>query len=236
MMARMSAFTPAPGGPPDGSGGPGGSDSGHLVHVLRPRGSVFLGIVAIVAASVMLAFSGGAGLAFIGAMALLATCSFVLLVRPHVRVSIEGAAVHNPFRRTFVPWRVLEDAGSRWNLELYAAERTIRVWAISNPMIRPRVGMSLGFGGIGAPRAPGDAAASADPFAKAKAEGALRHGATSAPAAARLIEAAREDWLEAVDEGIVAEPANPRIVARWDLWDIALVVVPAIFILVAVLT
>ncbi|HBX82122.1 MAG TPA: hypothetical protein DEH05_13655, partial [Propionibacteriaceae bacterium] len=72
----MSASTPAPGGPPHESGG---SDSGHLVHVLRPRGSVFLGIVAIVAASVMLAFSGGAGLGFIGAMALLATWSFVLL-------------------------------------------------------------------------------------------------------------------------------------------------------------
>ena len=89
--------------------------------------------------------------------------------------------------------------------------------------------------GLGAPRSPGDTEASADPFAKAKAEGAQRHGATSAPAAARLIEAAREDWLEAVDEGIVAEPANPRIVARWDLWDIALVFVPAIVVLMALL-
>ena len=51
-----------------------------------------------------------------------------------------------------------------------------------------------------------------------------------------LIEAAREDWLEAVDEGIVAESPNPQIVARWDLWDIALAAVPAILILVAVLT
>ncbi len=42
--------------------------------------------------------------------------------------------------------------------------------------------------------------------------------------------------MEAVDEGIVAESPNPQIVARWDLWDIALAAVPAILILVAVLT
>ena len=36
-------------------------------------------------------------------------------------------------------------------------------------MIRPRVGVSLGFSGLGAPRSPGDTEASADPFAKAKA-------------------------------------------------------------------
>lgn len=165
-------------------------------------------------------------------LALLGTMSFVLLVRPHVRVSIEGVAVHNPFRRTFVPWRLLEDVGSRWNLELYAADRTVRVWAISNPMIRPKVGVSLGFGGIGAPRAPGreDALGSAASSGATGGAGAAgdRLGPASAPRVARLVEAAKADWVDAVDEGIVAEPLSPRIVDRWDLWDLGLALVPAL--------
>ena len=234
MMTWMSATPPASPGRSDTS------DAGHLVHVIRPRGSVALGIVSIVAAAVMLAFSGGAGLGFMAAMALVATWSFVLLVRPHVRVSIEGVAVHNPFRRTFVPWRLLEDVGSRWNLELYAADRTVRVWAISNPMIRPKVGVSLGFGGIGAPRAPGreDALASTGSLGAAGGAGAAgdRLGPASAPRVARLVEAAKADWADAVDEGIVAEPPSPRIIDRWDLWDIALAAVPLALVLIAALT
>ena len=232
MMVLMSATTPASADPPHDA------DPGHLVHVLRPRGSVFLGIVSIAAAVVLLAYSGGAGLGFIGAVALLATWSFVLLVRPHVRVSIEGVAVHNPFRRTFVQWRLLEDVGSRWNLELYAADRTVRVWAISNPMIRPKVGVSLGFGGIGAPRAPGGDGTGENPggVASARSGSRVTGAATGAPRVARLVEAAREDWQEAVKEGLVAESADPHIVARWDLWDIALAAAPVIVVVIAVLT
>ncbi len=226
MMTRMSAIPPASPGRSDTP------DAGHLVHVIRPRGSVALGVIAIIAAAFLLAFSGGAGLSFMAVLALLGTMSFVLLVRPHVRVSIEGVAVHNPFRRTFVPWRLLEDVGSRWNLELYAADRTVRVWAISNPMIRPKVGVSLGFGGIGAPRAPGreDALGSAASSGAAGGAGAAgdRLGPASAPRVARLVEAAKADWVDAVDEGIVAEPLSPRIVDRWDLWDLGLALVPAL--------
>jgi hypothetical protein len=226
MMTRMSAIPPASAGRSDTS------DPGHLVHVIRPRGSVALGVIAVVAALVLLAYSGGAGLGFMAALALMGTMSFVLLVRPHVRVSIEGVAVHNPFRRTFVPWRLLEDVGSRWNLELYAANRTVRVWAISNPMIRPKVGVSLGFGGIGAPRAPGreDALASSGSSGAPGGAGAAgdRLGPASAPRVARLVEAAKADWVDAVDEGIVAEPLSPRIIDRWDFWDLGLAVVPAL--------
>ena len=226
MMTRMSATPPAPVDPADGSA------AGHLVHVIRPRGSVFLGAMAILAAVVLLFGSGGTGLSWIAGMALLGTLSFVLMVRPHVRISIEGVSVHNPFRRTFVPWRLLEDVGARWNLELYAADRTVRVWAISNPMIRPKVGVSLGFGGIGAPRAPGREAAlgSAGSSGAAGGAGAAgdRLGPASAPRVARLVEAAKADWVDAVDEGIVAEPLSPRIIDRWDFWDLGLAVVPAL--------
>ena len=53
---------------------------------------------------------------------------------------------------------------------------------------------------------------------------------------ARLVEAAKADWVDAVDEGIVAEPLSPRIVDRWDFWDIALAAAPVIIVVIAVLT
>lgn len=215
MMAAMSTSQPTA----------GGADPGHLVHVLRPRGSVVLGALGITVAVVLVAYSAGGGLGYLASMALLAGLSFVLLIRPHVRVSIEGVVVHNPFRRTFVPWRLLEDVGSRWNLELYAAQRTIRVWAIANPMIRPAVGASFGFSGLGAGRFAG----SAD-----KRPAAPPGPPTTAPAAAKLVESARCDWVDAVAEGLVAEPPNPRVTAQWDAWDIALAAGPALLVALAI--
>ncbi len=238
MMTGMSATPPASPGRSDTP------DAGHLVHVIRPRGSVALGTTTIIAAVVLLAYSGGAGLGFMAVLALMGTMSFVLLVRPHVRVSIEGVAVHNPFRRTFVPWALLEDVGSRWNLELYAADRTVRVWAISNPMIRPAPGASLGFGGFGGPRALSGAGdvGSAGVLGSARHGGSVeradagrgagsaadRLGPASAPRVARLVDAAKADWVDAVDRGMVVEPPSPRVIDRWDLWDLGLAVVPAL--------
>ena len=223
----MTAMSPSP-TPPTGPAEP----TGHVVHVLRPRSSAFLGGCAIVVCvGLAVLGGGGSGLVFTSAMILAAAASFVLLVRPNVRVSIEGVAVHNPCRQTFVPWRLLEDVGSRWNLELYAADRTVSAWAISSHIERPRGGSFMGFGGIGAAQQTPQTAGR-----EAQGSRSSTRPAVTAPRAARLIEASREEWLEAVAEGAVIEPAHPQIVRQWDLIDIALLAVPTALLAVGLLT
>jgi len=187
-----------------------------------------LGGIAALAAIVLIVYSGDSGWGFVAAMSLLAGLSVVLLIRPHVRVSIEGVAVHNPFRQTFVPWRLVEDVGSRWNLEVYAGDRTVRAWAISNSTIRSGLGSAPGLGPAVMSGVPGVAGGSG-------AGPAAGLGRVAAPRVARLIEASKADWLDAVASGAVAEPAHPRVVDRWDPVDLVLGIIPAVAVLVTVI-
>ncbi len=221
------------------------------VHTLRSRGSVVIGVVLLVAAIGLLAFGWGSELGYLAGVALVGALGYVLLVRPCVRVSVEGVAVHNPFRTTFVPWRLVEDVVSRWNLEVYAAERRISAWAISAHLERPKADSPFGLGSVfgrlpvpdgtggfdsgrrGRSGPSGSSGGAERPANDPDAPGGMK-GAMTAQRAKRLIEAAKAEWEEAVADGVIVEPAAPSVVRRWETVDLVAVGIPLAAVLVAV--
>lgn len=199
----------------------------HHVHTLRSRGSVALGVVAALACLGLLVYSLDAGLVFVAAMLLVGVLAVVLFVRPCVRLSIEGVSVHNPFRHTFLPWRLVEDVASRWNLQVYSAGRVVSAWAISAHVERPKAAVPFGLGWMG-----GRGNAAAWPTEPARAASGASVGPLTAQRAAGLIRAARDEWIAAVDDGVVVEPRRPEIARAWSMLDLGLVLAPLVLLVV----
>ncbi|HRW19684.1 MAG TPA: PH domain-containing protein [Dermatophilaceae bacterium] len=192
-----------------------------IVHTLRSRGSVLLGWAGAVPLVLLVLFSWDSSVLLRSVLLLVAALSWVLLVRPFVRIDVTGVTVGNPFRQVQLPWRLIEDTYHRWNLEIYAAGRTVSAWAISAHIERPKgVGM-FGLGGL---------AKSPDRDAADRPTGAM-----TAYRAAQLVESVREEWLEAVREGELSEPADPRITTAWQPLEVAVVGLPLLGVLVGLL-
>lgn len=197
--------------------------SPEALRTLRQRGSVVLGVISIVG-GVGLAFwslvSGEPSLVFIGSMLLVAACGWTLFVRPALVITLVGVHVHNPLRRTVVPWDKVDDLATRWNLEVYTGEKRIPVWAIASHIERPRGAGLLGATGLGRKMM-----ADSVPVPK---------GATVQTSAAS-IELAREEWAEMVADGRPEVVAVGEVSRRWDALDIAALVVPVVLVVLGLL-
>ncbi|HEX2704398.1 MAG TPA: PH domain-containing protein, partial [Candidatus Lustribacter sp.] len=112
------------------------------VVVLRQRGSVlagWLGMLVLGGVLVGLLVSGSlwSSLGLTVLLVLLLGLTWVLVLRPAVAIEPRGVVLHNPFRRTYLPWEVIEGTGSRWMLEVHTAQRRYASWAISSSLTRP---------------------------------------------------------------------------------------------------
>lgn len=188
--------------------------------VVRQRGSVLLGACAILACAIVLVSSlDGLSLGLVGGLLLAAAASYVVLVRPSLAVGIDGLAVNNPLRRVRVPWPRVEGCRDRWNLQIDVGERLVTVWAISSHRDRPAGGGPFGAGGR---------ASRAFPELEAP-----RPDRTTAGSVGRQVEAARREWAELVAGGEVVADEGAPVVARWDVLDALLLVVPVAVCLLA---
>jgi hypothetical protein len=194
-------------------------------HVLRQRGTVALGLVAVVILVVLVGLAvAGDELRFGSGLALAAAAAHVTLVRPSVGLSLDGVHLNNPLRRTMVPWGLLQDAAARWSLEVYAADRAYPAWAVSTRIDRPKAVGPMGVGGVRLPRA--------DPLPPAGTlESGRCGGAVTAPAAAAFILDAKAEWDQAVADGTIPAAPDAVVTRRWDLPDIALLATPALVLL-----
>ncbi len=189
------------------------------LRTLRQRGSMLLGIAAmasclgIVATS---AFSEGVSIAFTGLMLLGAGIGWVLFVRPSVLLTMHGVHLNNPLRRTVIPWSKVQDVSARWNLEVYADDRSYPSWAIASHIERPQRQGLLGFGSLG-PKAGSDAAAAPAPS-----------GGATVGGAARLIEEAKGEWVELREDGRPEAVSGGRVVRTWNLPDILALGLPVL--------
>ena len=192
-------------------------------HTFRQRGSVVLGAVCMLACVGMFIGSlSQTNLAFAGLMALATCWSFVLLVRPSLQLSVAGVHINNPLRRTTIPWPLVEDCLSRWNLQVYAGEQVVTAWAISSSIQRPK---RLGYAGsvFGRGLNPADLAGPAPQ-------------AVSAAAVARLIQEGREEWQQEVAAGMLVDDAHAQVVREWDWLDAVLLVAPIVVVVAGVVT
>lgn len=189
---------------------------------LRQRGTVVLGWLLTVCCLVMLVLTArDGGLDLVGAGSLLFGAGFgwCVLARPSVRLDDVGVHVHNPLRQTTIPWPLLTDCTTRWNLRVYSGDVGVGAWAIPARTNRPRPVGNVVPGGLLGRRLEQDTKNDPAPTAS-----------ISAQQAADLIERERETRLA----GSLGRGAP--VVRRWDPLDAALLGGSLLLTLVGVLT
>ena len=197
------------------------------LRTLRQRGSVAMGIIAMVLSggmAVLALVSGQASLVFVSSMVLVCAASWLLFVRPCVVITMVGVELHNPFRRTDIPWSKVDDVAARWNLEVWSGDRSYAAWAIASHIERPQTGGLLAMGRLGS-QAAHDADAAPKPS-----------GGATVGSASQLIEDAMGEYAELVAEGdSAAASGQGELTRRWQWLDVTLVAVPAVLIVVGLL-
>ncbi len=190
------------------------------LRTLRQRGSVAMGVIAMVLSggmAVLSVVSGQASLLFVGVMLLMCAASWLLFVRPDVVLTMAGVELNNPLRRTHIPWSKVDDVAARWNLEVWSGDRSYAAWAIASHIERPRTGGLLAMGRLGSQAAKDDV------------EAPRPSSGATVGSASRLIEDAKGEYAELVAGGDAAAAAGEgELTRRWQPLDIALLVVPTL--------
>ena len=193
------------------------------LRTLRQRGSIALGIAAIVACVGMVLasiVSGEPSLVLIGLLLLGAAVGWVLLVRPCVVITLHGIHLDNPLRRTFIPWSQVQDVSARWNLEVHSGDHAYPAWAIASHVERPAGQGMLGFGALGR--------TSQQDVAPTPKEG------TTVGSAARLLESAMDEWRELAAEGRPEAQTGGTLTRTWQPLEVAALAVPILLIVVGI--
>jgi hypothetical protein len=150
-----------------------------------------------------------------------------LYVRPAVVLDDEGVVFRNILRDFHIPWVQVTDVESRWNLKVFVGDRGYTAWAISSQIGRPK---RPGGGPLG----------SFSPSRLDKYAGAAAAPPTSAPKVtasmvARLIETARDDYEEAVARGALPARPDARVRVTWAPLVMAVLLLPAIAVVILTL-
>lgn len=195
------------------------------LRTLRQRGSIAMGIVAMIVGgfmAVLSLFSGDVSLVFVGVMLLLVAVGWVLFIRPSVVLTVVGIELDNPFRRTTIPWSHVEDVSPRWNLEVWAGGKAYPAWAVASHIERPKRQGVPGYGKL--------------ELGAASAETSKPSEGATVGSASRLIETAMAEYAQLVAEGDSAAVTGREITREWNWLDIACFAVPVLVALVGFLT
>jgi len=152
-----------------------------------------------------------------------------LFVRPSVLLDDHGVTLRNVVRDIHIPWALVSDVESRWNLKVFVGDRGYPSWAISSQVERPKGVAGSMFGSIMPGRL--DRYASAD--AAPPPPGAPK---VTASMVARMIEQAMQEYAEAVAHGQLPAATDARVRITWVPLVIGVIAVPAIAVAALSLT
>jgi hypothetical protein len=111
---------------------------------VRQRTAVIMGVLWLAFTALMVAIvvtGGGADLWVVGALLLVGSLGYVLLLRPSLTLAHEGLVIVNPFRQVRVPWHLVEDLRTYWSLQVGTPAGRQTVWALSSSRHQTRAGM-----------------------------------------------------------------------------------------------
>jgi Bacterial PH domain len=145
-----------------------------------------------------------------------------LFIRPAVVLDYDGVTFRNVVKDIHIPWVRVTDVEFRWNLKVFVGDQPYTAWAISSQAERPKGGSRGMFAMM-----PGRL----DKLANADAQPSRSAPKVTASLVARSIEQAREEYAEAVAQGLVAAAPEARVRITWVPMVLAIVLLPAIAVL-----
>jgi hypothetical protein len=147
-----------------------------------------------------------------------------LFVRPAVLLDAGGVTLRNVVRDVQIPWTQLTDVTTRWNLKVFAGDKGYTSWAISSEVERPKA-VSAGLFRMPVPgRLSGVAGADVKPPTTVP--------KTTARSVARSINDAKQEYDEAVTSGGLATEPDARVRVTWAPVAMAVLLLPALIVLV----
>lgn len=141
-----------------------------------------------------------------------------VFVRPAVVLDAEGVTIRNIVRDIHIPWALLTDVATRWNLKVVAGDRGYNAWAISSHVDRPR---SVSGGLFQVPGLPGG-------VRSAGARATVSASKVTARSVAASIQAAKQEFDEAAGMAEVPEAPDANVRIVWLPLVIAVLLLPAI--------
>jgi hypothetical protein len=152
--------------------------------------------------------------------------AWAVFVRPAVLLDASGVTLRNIVRDVHIPWTRLTGVTSRWNLKVLAGDQGYNAWAVSAQVER---------------RKSASAAMSRVPGRLHRAAGGGAGLSVTAPKAtaqsvAWLITAAKQEYDESVVLGELPAAPDARVRITWVPLVIAVVLLPAVLVVVLSLT
>jgi Bacterial PH domain len=210
-----------------------GSDTWTSTHLFRQRSPLALAAVCAVTSlfvlvSLALNWAGNPQPLFASWVLFGLAVVWSGFVRPAVVIDLDGVTLRNVARDVHIPWTALTDVQIHWNLKVYVGERSYTAWAISSQVERPRGlpgGMfAIPLSGRLVRMATADATASAsDPK-------------ITASMVARSIEAAKQEYDEAVAHRQLPSALDDGVRITWVPLVMAVLFLPALAVVALSLT
>jgi hypothetical protein len=151
-----------------------------------------------------------------------------VFVRPVVRFDVGGVTLRNVVRDVHIPWTVVTEVSSRWNLKVFAGDQSYTAWALSSEPERP----GRGSGGMFRMPVPGRLSG----VASAKAKPTTTVPKATAQSVARLITMAKQDYDDGVEDGQIVPAPDAVVQVSWAPLAVAALLLPAIVIVVLTLS
>jgi hypothetical protein len=151
-----------------------------------------------------------------------------LFIRPAVVLDGDGVTVRNVVRDVHIPWVQVTDVEYRWNLKVFVGDLGYTAWAISSQVERPKRLTGGMFGNFMSPRL--------DRYASADAHLSTTAQKVTASMVARSIVQAKKEYEEAVAQGALSAAPDAQVRITWVPLALAILLLPAIAVVVLSLT
>jgi hypothetical protein len=202
-------------------------------HVFRQRSSLILAAVCGVVGVLLLGslawnWSAYPRPLFAAWVLLLLAASWSVFLRPSVRLDAGGVTLQNVLRDIRIPWSQLTETSSRWNLKVFAGDHGYTAWAISREPDRPK------RGGAGVFRMP--TPGHVQGVSSAGTRPSMTMPKVTAQSVGETIREAKREYDDAVSPGQPPASTDETVKVTWVPLVLALLVVPAIAVVVLSLT
>jgi len=196
-------------------------------HTYRQRSSVLLALLFVLGAvilvvSALLSWRDHPQPLFVAWLLLGSAVAWTVFVRPCVVLDQDGVHLRNILRDVDIPWPLVSDVETRWNLKVWSGDDGYTAWAIASQIERPKVHASV-LPGLSSKLDGFTGQDSSTPRASTK---------VTARMVAEAIDETTEDYAAAVAEGDLQPPVDPAVTTRWAPLPVLALALPVLAVLV----